>query len=181
MVETNLWRSLGTYNKFKNLNIQLLDTRKVDLWSVPTIKTVTWVVDCILKGYLIYQSAIIKGTLCTGTPRCRRTTPGRTSTGRCTRRWSGRRWSSARTSRRCWRDTASRNVPFGGSSSHSWVNIETFVQSLLLHNGGFCNDCITKQWLHLEVHYSTVTLWSRFALVPWWRMTAMQSFCKFCS
>jgi len=110
-----------------------------------------------IKGYFINLSAI-KGTLCTGTPRCRRTTPGRTSTGRCTRRWSERRWSSARTSRRCWRDTASRNVPFGGSSSHSWVNIETFVQSLLLHNGGFCNGCITKQWLHLALLNSDIMI-----------------------
>ncbi len=30
------------------------------------------------------------------------------------------------------------------------------VKLVLLHNGGFCNDCITKQCLHLTVEYTMI-------------------------
>jgi hypothetical protein len=30
------------------------------------------------------------------------------------------------------------------------------IYTVLLHNGGFCNDCITKRCLHLMVHYTRI-------------------------
>ncbi len=34
------------------------------------------------------------------------------------------------------------------------VNEIAIYKTVLLHNGGFCNDCITKQCMHLTVEYT---------------------------
>jgi hypothetical protein len=49
-------------------------------------------------------------------------------------------------------DLIMSTVQYMYMSLNLFTNIHT--QTVLLHNGGFCNDRITKQCLHLTVDYT---------------------------